>query len=109
MVYNKKLVIPTVRELFRSVRTVGEDWKLKTPLQKWSFLYAIGRASSIIIRVSIYSDDQTLSWWAFQGCVYFGIYFLLGVYTVYYYFMHGEVTKSLPCTCLLVGPVISVS
>lgn len=107
--FNKKLPIPTVRELLRSVRTIRKDWNEKTPLQKWSYLYGIGRALCVVVQVPLYKDDQTLSWLAYQGCLYFGIYFILGVYTIYYYWMIGEVARSLPCTCILVGPILGVS
>lgn len=106
---NKNLKIPTVPELFRSIRNIRENWKCKTPLQKWSYLFGIGRAACVVVKVPLFEEDQTLSLWAYQGFLYFGSYFLLGLYTVYYYHMSGEIAKSLPCTCLFVGPIVCVS
>lgn len=109
MVLNKKLTIPTVCELFQLLLTIKKDWSVKSPLEKWSYIYGIGRAANAIVKLPMYDDDQTLSLWAYQGCVYFGAYFVLGVYTVFYFLMSGEFAKCLPCTCLLVGPVLGVS
>lgn len=107
--FNKKLIIPTARELFQSMSTIRDDWNFKTSLQKYCYLYGVGRAACIIVQLPIYEDDQTLPMMAYQGCVYVATYFLLAIYTVYYFVMNGEFAKCLPCTCLLVGPVVSVS
>lgn len=54
--YNKKCIIPTVRELYRSVRTIQVDWNLKTPLQKWCYLFGIGRAPFILPVVPVFES-----------------------------------------------------
>lgn len=74
MVSNKKLTIPSVHELFQSLRTIRSDWSLKTPLQKWYYFYGISRASFIIPAITVFEYDQTLSLWIYQGFVYFGVY-----------------------------------
>lgn len=99
---NEKLTIPTGK-LFRSLRTIRGDWGLKTPLQEWCYLFSFGRAACSLVQSRVYEDDLTLSLWAYQGCVYFLAYFIPGVYTVCYY-----ATKCLPCTCVLIGPIIGV-
>lgn len=101
MVLNKKLTIPSVRELFQSLPTIRKDWILKTPLQKWCYFYGVGKAACKITAVPIFEEDQTLSLWAYQLPVYIGINLVLVVYTVYYHLILGEMTKCLPCTCIL--------
>lgn len=106
---DKKFSIPTVYLLYRSLRSIKQDWELKTSQEKWCYIYGIGRSACLIVKLPLFEDDQTLSLWAYQGFVYSGVHILLVAYTVYYYLINGDVTKCLPCTCLLVGPVIAVS
>lgn len=108
MVLNEKLPIPSVWELFQSIPNIRLEWCLKTPLQKWSYLYGIGKATCLIVKIPFYEEDQTLSLWAYQGIVYIGAYFILAIYTLFYHFIRDESIKCLPCTCLL-GLIIAVS
>lgn len=101
MVLNKKLIIPSAREILRSLRTIREDWQLKTPYQKWGFFYGIGKAAVVITGVTIFKEDQTLPLLAYQICVCVGVYTVLALYTLYRHINEGAVTKCLPCTCLL--------
>lgn len=43
MVLNEKLKVPSTFEILKTVLNRTE-WKLKSPLQKWSFLDGIGRS-----------------------------------------------------------------
>lgn len=43
MELNKKLKIPGVRELIQ-ITINREEWHLRTPLQKFGYLYGIGKA-----------------------------------------------------------------
>lgn len=61
MVLNEKFTIPTVLELFRSLRTIRTDSSLKIPLQKWSYIYGMGKVACIILAIPTYEEDQTLS------------------------------------------------
>lgn len=108
MTVNKKLVIPTARELFQSIRTIRTDWQLKSPLQKWCYLYAIGKASLAVMFIPLFEEDQTLHWFATEGGIVAAIHILLCAYTICYHTIGGELAKGLPCTCLL-GCTIAVS
>lgn len=101
MVLNENPKIPSTRELFRSIRTIRGDWKLKTPLQKWCYLYGIGRAALYPPRVPSFEDDDTISFRSYQGIIYATIYVLLAFYTLWYHIIRGEFYKALPCTCIL--------
>lgn len=107
MAPNKKLVIPTGRELLKSIRNIRADWKMKSPLQKWCYLYGIGRASCTVMILPVFEGDQTLHWLAYQGIVHGGLFIILAAYTVAYHWIGGQYAKCLPCTCLLC-PLIAV-
>lgn len=51
MVVSSKFKIPTGRELLKSLNNARGEWAIKTPLQKWCYLYGIGRAAFGIMRV----------------------------------------------------------
>lgn len=107
MVLNEQLKIPNFRELIK-ISWNRSEWKSQTPLQKWCYLYGIGRASFTFLGFTTFKEDQTLSW---NVCIPFFctvVYTILAIYTTFYCIVHGEPSKILPCTCLLVGPVYSV-
>lgn len=108
MVLNKHFKVPSPRELLTLAMNRNE-WQSKTPFQKWCCLYGIGKASCSPIGITLFQDDQTLYWYAYFLFVYSGLYLLLAIYTSIYYINIGEASKFLPCTCLLVGPVMAVS
>lgn len=107
MVFNKKLSIPTTFELIKMVINLN-TWKLKSPLQKWSYLYGIGRSLCIPLKMTAYQEDQTLSWFSYYPILYVSLHAVLVVYTALYYILHNEPTKFFPCTVLFGGPVIVV-
>lgn len=107
MVLNKNIKVPSTFEIVKTVVNKGE-WKLKSPLQKWSFLYGIGRSCLKLWKHPIYEEDQTLHWFSYFPLFYLFVYIALGVYTAIYYISHSEFIKCFPCTCLLIGPVCGV-
>lgn len=104
---NEKLEIPSVRELAK-VTMNRSEWTSKTPFKKWCFLYGIGSAVNKTIGITLFTEDQTLSWLAFLPFATITIYTVLAIYTVFYFSSHGEPFKCLPCTCILIGPLYSV-
>lgn len=108
MVLNKQFEVPPPRELLK-MATNRSEWHTKTPFQKWCYLYGIGKASCSPIGITLFQDDQTLYWYAYFLFVYSSLYLMLAIYTSAYYISHGEPSKCLPCTCLLIGPVMAVS
>lgn len=104
---NENFYVPWPRELIKMI--INRDtWKVKTPLEKWSYLYGLGRAIAELLKYTIYSDNQTLCWFSYFPLFYTFTYIVLMFNTVFYYTYHGEVFKSFPCTCVLVGPILSV-
>lgn len=101
MVSNKKFVIPSARELLRmSMRK--KDWNNLTPLQKWCYLYGIGRASLEPVGYTAFSEDQTIHWNAYLIVSFVVFYAIFATYTAVYYTSRGEITKWLPCTIIMI-------
>lgn len=97
MALNLKFVIPTGRELFRSFKNARSEWKLKTPLQKWCYLYGIGRAPYRVLRMSLLNDVNKVHWFSYFAMVYATLLPLLALYTLCYYTYRGEPQMALPC------------
>lgn len=98
---NNQLKIPTFRELIKSIPTIRSTWRLRTPLQKWCYLYGIGKAILHPTDHPFFKDDQTLSTFIYISIVPMAVYTILAIYTIFYYIANGEPAKCLPCTCLL--------
>lgn len=106
MELNKKLKIPGVRELIQ-ITINRKEWHLRTPLQKFSYLYGIGKACTSPTGFTVFQDDQKIVWYSYVIGSFFIIYQLFAAYTVFHYVNKGELLQCLPCTCLL-GLAISV-
>lgn len=109
MVLNEKIETLSLIELVKSLRTIRQDWRIKTTHPKWCYLYSIGKAALKVIGIPLFEDDQKLYWYSYFPFVYIGINTALGVYTAYFYIGRGEFVKFLPSTCMLVGPLLAVS
>lgn len=108
MVLNEKFDVPSVREQIKIIFNKS-DWRAKTPYQKWCYLYGIGRTSLNILGFPVFRDDPSLYWFSYIFFVYMGIDIALVLYTIYYYLIRGDFNGFLPCTALLVGPLLCVS
>lgn len=109
MVLNVSFETLSLFQLLKSLLTILRDWKTKNPLQKWCYLYSNGKVALRIIGIPLYEEDQRLYWYSRFPFVYIGAHLSLGLYTIYFYIGRGEFIQSLPCTCMLVGPLMSVS
>lgn len=108
MKISEKSAIPTFLDLVKMMPTIRRDWYLKTPLEKWCFLYGIGKFSCDSVDLAVFRDDQTLSLYSYFVLMYTIAYVLLAIHTFIYFTMAGEFSRCLPCTCLLVGPILGV-
>lgn len=99
---NERLKILNLYEMFRSVWTIKNEWKLKNPFEKWCYLYGIGKAAFTLNCFPLFKDNQAVHWFIYYIVLYFGIHFVLVLNTIFYYFVTcGELGKCLPCTCML--------
>lgn len=104
----KNIKIPTVKELLKSLSNARHEWKWKSPLQKWCYLYAIGKAAFDLNKLPLFRKDPTkIHWWAYFTFVYAGSDVVIVLYTFYYYLMRGDVYTCLPCTVMF-GLTLSV-
>lgn len=104
MALNAKIQALSIVELVKSVRTIRQDWRIKTPYQKWCYLYSIGKAAFKLVAIPLYEIDQKLSWYSHFSLVYMGLAVTLALYTAIFYTIRGEFVKSLPSTCF--APVL---
>ena len=100
MALNSKFKIPNGLELLKSLKNARAAWKLKTPMQKWCYFYALGKEAFRIIRVPLLNDVHHVHWFAFAVVVYFNIAISLSIYTVALYAYQGDIQKGLPSTCM---------
>lgn len=107
-VLNNKFNIPTTLELIKILVNM-KAWKSKTPFQKWSYLYGVGRSFCNLIKMTTFIEDQTLCWISYYPLVFVPVHLILVIYTIVYYISNGEPSKCLPCTVVFVGPVCGVN
>lgn len=107
MVLNKVLIVPSTIEIVKTIVTNGE-FDSKSPLQRWSFLYGIGRSCLKLLQFKIYEEDQTLNLFSYVSVMYSFLYLIFVVYTAVYYISHNKYHMWLPSTCLFVGPIFGV-
>lgn len=108
MILEQNLRIPKPFELIKLTYGKNHELSSKTPLEKWCYLYGIGRMFMAPIGYTIFEDDQTLRWYSKTTPIFCITYVLLSVNTAFYYIEQGEFFKFLPCTCLL-ALIFSVS
>lgn len=109
VILNEKFEVPSLRKLL-DMRTTKAEWDSKTPLQKWGYLYGVGRVSLGVFGFPVFRDDPSLYWFSYIFFVYMGVDMILVFYTAYRcFFMVDGFGIFLPCTALLVGPLLCVS
>lgn len=89
-------LIPTSDEM--SIKSARSEWKLKTPLQKWCYLYGIGRAAFGLIRMSLLNDVHRTHWFGYFTMVYATLLPLLSLYSIIYYAYEGKLQMAFPST-----------
>lgn len=92
--------VPGLRELLTGSLTIKNDWKLKTPMEKWCYVYGIGRASFGMIFIPIFNDVHNVHWLRYFYFVYIYGVPLMSLYTLNFYIQHGDVVVGLPSMCL---------
>lgn len=84
-----------------------EKWQMKTPKQKWLFIYAFGARASDLIGITVYGNMQNYWFSYFPGLM--GIFYFSTVfYTLWYYITIGEIARGMQSTSM-VGIVVTVS
>lgn len=99
--------IPSLRDII--LTTFGRcNWITKKPIEKWSYLYGIGHYSCLMCGFSIFKVPQNYVYRSSLSYSYTLTYALLAIYTIYFHMRRGDPGNSLSCTCLLVGPILTV-
>lgn len=93
-----------IRERFRLFQ---RNWLLKTPKEKWQFLYNIPGTMFEMVGVRVFSDLK-LNLYSQLGNLLVAYYGSLSIYTLYYYYNKNNLVNGLRCLCGF-GIFISVS
>lgn len=96
---NGHMKIPSILELIQ-ITINRKQWSSRTPFQKWCYIYGIGKACIKPTGFSVYDNDLSIKFRSYFITLGILGYFLLGLYTVFYYTEKGEFVKCLPSTCL---------
>lgn len=84
-----------------------EEWRLKSPKQKWSFVHNIAAKCSEIIGIRLFTDAK-VTWLSFIS-LGIGIFYFPGIsYTIWNSYNKGEFLLGMQCTCTL-GMAVMVS
>lgn len=108
MVVNTKYKIPSSLDLYR-ITTGKDDWQSKIPIDKWSYLFGIGKVFGDVSGLVVFNDDQRYRLRASFFYIFTVVYALLTIYTFYFHLNRGDLEYFLSATCLLTGPVLAVS
>lgn len=104
----KKPKVPTTMAIFKSLPNAINEWHYMKPLDKHLYFYGIGRLSMKMIGFSIFQETQSIPWYGYFAAIKLAVNFSLMFYTAYYWTIHGEFAKFLPCTCMQIGPLVGV-
>lgn len=111
MVLNTKFPVPLFRDYvqsLRNIRNIREEWSAKSPLEKWCYIYGIGKISGRMTGLPPFEEEMRVTWYSYAGYAIFATYTALALYTNVYYWLHGDFLRGLPCTCVLIGPWMGV-
>lgn len=102
MILNAKFKVLTPHELLNSIPNVRGKWSVKTPMEKWCYLYSIGKAACDLVCIPAFQENvKNIHWFGYFFLVYMTSTVVLTAYTVFYYIYRGEFQMCLPSTCLL--------
>lgn len=100
-------VLSELKKILASCVGLKSKWNKRTPKAKWQMIHDIGSFTAKIIQVNLYTH-QKLGPLAFTlGAVCFN-YYVVVLYTVYFYHKNNQFKDCLPCFCLM-GVITTVS
>lgn len=98
---NKKFIVPTTSDLVKSIPKIRREWKWMSPIQKWCYLYGIGKSALNPVKMTIFFEKlEKIHWFGYFALLYIGTIFILSIYTFYYFISRGDLFSCLPCTCM---------
>lgn len=64
------------------IRTIRHEWCLKSPLQKWCYVYCIGKMAGKLIQIPTCDENQSLFFYSYFGYGYYISCAFLVLYTI---------------------------
>lgn len=101
MLQNVKLKIPSSLDILRNLPRARAEWRYKKPLQKFCYLYGIGKMALSKVKLPIFEEDRSVKWFSYFAFMYIGSLFILAVYTAIYWTIQGGFYRCLPCTIMV--------
>lgn len=95
-----KLKILSSIEILRRLLRAKVEWRYKKPLQKFDYLYGIGRMALSKVKIPTFEKDQTVNWFSYFGFMYSGVFNFLLICTGIYCIIKGKPSKLLPSTIM---------
>lgn len=92
---------------FKVLNNFKEEWHLKTPKQKWLFIYYIPAKMCEVLGIRVFTDSK-INWFSYFPLVVAMIHFPSVLYTLWIYHKRGEILIGMQCLCTT-GIMISVS
>lgn len=101
--------VPRWSEILKRIPNCRSDWAQKKSLQKFAYLYGIGKMGADAVGFTIFRDDQTLTVFSYLFVVVPFVQIILMFYTLGLYAGKGEMmSKGILCTVFITGAVLSV-
>lgn len=88
------------------IQRTQEWWQIKSPAEKWDFIYKIGKVLSHSVGIRVYSDMKVY-WYSLSCGLMITIFFTLDLYTIQYYIRRNAFVRGMECTYVL-GVVVGV-
>lgn len=102
--FSIKYLIP--EPLKNLVQKLVEKWRIKTPKQKWQFIYNIGDFMCDLVGIRVFKDLK--NYWYTASCgLGASVYFITVTYTMIYYFKQNAFLRGVQCLCLF-GHAVTV-
>lgn len=100
MALNLEFKTLNAHELLASVKDIKNEWKTKTPMEKWCYYYSMAKVPFGLMRIPIMNDVNHVHPFCYFYLLYTSILIPLSLYTMWYYASLGELQKGLPSTCM---------
>lgn len=108
LILKHKKNVPSPSEILKGLSNARSEWSRKKPLEKYNYLYGIGRLGWGWLHLQVFQDELSNSRKRYLNLFLPGLHPILILYTLYYFIPRGEFIKSFPSLCML-GCSVAVS
>lgn len=91
---------------FKVLKNLKEEWRMKTPKDKWIFIYNIPAKLGEMTGTRVLTDLK-VDWFSYMGLSTALVHFPTMIYTMWIHSKNGETLKGMQCIST-VGILVSV-